>query len=549
MTTPEELADFLAAPEGTRLEFKEARRSYEFDELVRYCVALANEGGGKLILGVTDKRPRRVVGTSAFLEPGRTEAGIFQRIGRRISIEELTYDRQRVLIIHIPTRAPGTAWSERGSYWMRTGESLVPMTDDQLRRIHVEVDSDFSAEVCAKATLSDLSPVAITEFRTRWRRKSGNAGLDQLSDEQLLRDAELIVDAGVTYAAMVLLGTRAGLGRHLAQAEVVFEYRSSEAPGPAQQRKEYREGFFLFQDDLWNTINLRNDLQHFQSGLFMLDVATFNEGAVREAILNAVAHRDYRLPGSVFVRQYQRRIEITSPGGFLPGISIENILWKQAPRNRRIAETLARAGLVERAGQGMDRIYGQCIRESKPLPDFSRTDDHDVWLTLHGEIQDPMFLKFLEKVGREQVEAFTTQDLLVLNLISRGMRVPANQKPNFDRLLELGVIERAGRGRLILSRRYYSFIGRRGDYTRKKGLDRETNKALLLKHIQDNAELGSPLKDLMDVLPSKSRGQVRTLLQELRDEDKAHPRGKRKGARWFPGSEATYGSGNDGETK
>lgn len=548
MTTPEEFVRIMDAPEGSRLEFKEARNRYEFDDLVRYCVALANEGGGKIILGVTDRRPRRVVGTSALPEPGRTEAGIFERIGRRVSLEEFMHDQQRVLIVHVPARVPGTAWSDRGSFWMRAGESLVPMTDDQLRRIHAEADPDFSGEVCAKATLSDLSPAAIAEFRARWRRRSGNAGLDQVPDERLLRDAELIVDAGVTYAALVLFGTRAGLGHHLAQAEVVFEYRSNEAPGPAQQRKEYREGFFTFQDDLWSTINLRNDLQHFQSGLFMLDVATFNEGAVREAILNAVAHRDYRLPGSVFVRQYQRRIEIASPGGFPPGISTENILWKQAPRNRRVAETLARAGLVERAGQGMDRIYSQCIRESKPLPDFSRTDDYEVWLTLHGEIQDPAFLKFLEKVGREQVEAFTTQDLLVLNLIAQGARAPSSLEPDLDRLLELGVIERVGRGRLILSRRYYSFIGRRGAYTRKKGLDRETNKALLFKHIQDYAELGSPLKDLMQVLPSQSRGQVRTLLQELRGEGKAHPRGKRKGARWFPGSEAAYGSGNDGET-
>ncbi|MBI4544772.1 MAG: ATP-binding protein [Gemmatimonadetes bacterium] len=70
----------MDAPEGSRLEFKEARNRYEFDDLVRYCVALANEGGGKIILGVTNRRPRRVLGTSAFAEPGRTETGVFERI-------------------------------------------------------------------------------------------------------------------------------------------------------------------------------------------------------------------------------------------------------------------------------------------------------------------------------------------------------------------------------------------------------------------------------------------------------------------------------------
>ena len=66
MTTPEEFARLLAAPEGDQIEFKSAERNYEFDKLVRYVVALANEGGGTLVLGATDRRPREVVGTQAF---------------------------------------------------------------------------------------------------------------------------------------------------------------------------------------------------------------------------------------------------------------------------------------------------------------------------------------------------------------------------------------------------------------------------------------------------------------------------------------------------
>ena len=77
-------------------------------------------------------------------------------------------------------------------------------------------------------------------------------------------------------------------------------------------------------------------------------------------LLNAVSHRDYRHPGSVFVRQFPRHIEIVSPGGFPPGITPENILDHQFPRNRRIAETFARCGLVERSGQGADRIVEEC---------------------------------------------------------------------------------------------------------------------------------------------------------------------------------------------
>ena len=102
--------------------------------------------------------------------------------------------------------------------------------------------------------MDDLDTAAIEEFRKRWINKSGNQGLTTLSREQLLNDAEALVDGSLTYAALILFGTRKALGRHLAQAEVIFEYRSSDASGPAQQRKEFRQGFFSFYDELWKLI-------------------------------------------------------------------------------------------------------------------------------------------------------------------------------------------------------------------------------------------------------------------------------------------------------
>ena len=110
-TTESEFLSHLTAPEGSRLEFKEAKTNFHFEELVKYCVALANEGGGKIILGVTDARPRQVVGTAAFGEPGRTEAGLFQNLHRRIPVEEYEHDGKRVLIIHVPSRPRGEALS------------------------------------------------------------------------------------------------------------------------------------------------------------------------------------------------------------------------------------------------------------------------------------------------------------------------------------------------------------------------------------------------------------------------------------------------------
>ena len=532
----------MNARENEHLEFKAARTSFRFENLVKYCVALANEGGGRMILGVTDRLPRAVVGSRAFSDLERTKAGLIERLRLRVDVEEIQHPNGRVLVFKIPSRPIGMPMHYNGAYWMRGGETLIPMTPDQLQRIFAETSPDFSAEICTQAQLEDLDPSSVEVLRQLWQRKSTDQNILTRPVEQLLGDAELLVDGKVTYAALILLGTRKALGKYLAQAEIIFEYRSDEVPGPAAERHEFRQGFLPVLDEIWRLINQRNDLQHFQQGLFIWDVPTFNERMVREAVLNAVSHRDYRNGGSIFVRQYPRRIEIVSPGGFPPGITLENILRQQNPRNRRIAEVLGKCGLVERAGQGFDSIFRECIQQSKPLPDFSHTDAHTVFLTLHGDIQDPEFLRFLEEIGREQVALFRLDDLLLVDLVHREQPIYDDLKPRTERLLERGIIERVGRGRgvkLLLSRRFYRDIGKPGVYTRKRGLDRQTNKELLLRHILENRKDGSRLRELIQVLPAHSYVQVQRLIQDLRAEGKIHKVGNTSSARWYPGSTPT----------
>jgi len=155
-------------------------------------------------------------------------------------------------------------------------------------------------------------------------------------------------------------------------------------------------------------------------------------------------------------------------------------------------------------------------------------------LTLHSEIQDPQFLRFLEKIGQERLSTFTAQDFLLLDLIRREQQISSELKPRLAQLLDQGVIERIGKGKFVLSRQFYSFLGQRGVYTRKRGLDRETNKSLLLKHIEGNRTGGSKLDELMQVLPSLSRDQVQNLIREFRAEGKIYNVGKTSAARWYP---------------
>ena len=533
----EQLEELMTLKEGEHLQFKEARKSFHFETLVKYCAALANEGGGKIVLGVTDKRPRSVVGSQAFKQPERTRSGLIEQLHLNIDFSIVNHPKGRVLIFHAPTHPIGNPIKYKGIYWQRQGDSLIAMSEDRLRSIFAEAGHDFSADICASATMDDLDTVSIENFRKRWINKSGNRGLTNLTQKQLLNDAEALVDGSLTYAALILFGTRKALGQHLAQAEVIFEYRASHVSGPAQQRKDFRQGFFSFYDELWNLINLRNDIQHFQSGLFVLDIQTFSERVVREAVLNAVSHRDYQLGGSVFIRQHPRRLVLESPGGFPVGINEQNILDRQLSRNRCIADIFAKCGLVERSGQGMNLMFELSIKESKQMPDFTGTDQYQVVLNLNGEVQDPRFLQFLEKVGRETLNLFSTADFLLLDHIHRECRAPDHLQNRLQLLIEKGVVERFGRGRgvkYILSRRYYKMVDKKGTYTRKKGLDREENKALLLKHIKENRDSGSRLKELMQVLPALTNDQIKKLIAELKKEGKIHKIGATRAALWYP---------------
>ncbi|MGL4941792.1 MAG: ATP-binding protein [Thermoguttaceae bacterium] len=528
-----ELKSLLEANEGEDLEFKEAKSGFEFDVLCRYVCALANCGGGRIVFGITDKRPRRIVGTNAFEQPERTQSSLAERFCLRIGFQVFHDEEKRVLVFEIPSRPISVPLQFQGRYWARRGDSLVSMNESELRTIFAEAGHDFSADVCQQAEWRDLDDNAIEDFRQRWINKSRNSGLQTLSQRQLLEDCEAVTRDGITYSALILFGTHEALGRLLGQCEVIFEYRSSEVSGPAQHREEFRRGFFSFHDALWELVNRRNDIQHFQHGFFIDDVPTFEERSIREGLLNAISHRHYQYAGSIFVRQYPRKLVIESPGGFPPDVTLENILNRQSPRNRRLADIFSKCGLVERSGQGMNLMYEACIKQAKPLPDFSGTDKDRVVLTLDGVIQDPMFLVMMQKIGREQWEHFSTEDFLVLNAVRQEKPVSASLKGRLPQLLDLGVIENAGRGKLILGRKFYEIVGKKGTYTRKKGLDRTEQKALLLKHIRENEPSGCPLLELADVLPGRSTSQIQCLLRELRNEGAIEPRGRTRAARWF----------------
>jgi ATP-dependent DNA helicase RecG len=533
MIDDKRIQELLAAKEGEGYQFKEAKNRFSFEDAAQCCCALANCGGGSLVFGISDKRPRQVVGSNAFDQPERTRKGLIDKLHVMVDFLIYEFEGKRVLVFEVASRPSGLPVQVDGVVWWYEGDSLMPMPEDVRRRIYNETGHDFSADICLGATIDDLDNAAIDTFRANWAEKSGNKQIKSLSTKQLLSDAGAITKDGITNAALILFGTREALRKYLPQAEIIFEYRSSEAAGAAAQREEFTIGFFACFHRIWELINLRNDKQHYQEGLFVFDIPTFNERVVREGLLNAVSHRNYQLGGSIFIRQYPDKLLIESPGGFPIGITPENILYRQSPRNKRIAEILALCGLVERSGQGMDLMFELSIRESKKLPSFIGSDEYFVKLTLSGIVLDKELLSLIKKIGEDSQQLLSAEDFLVIDALFYNKPLNENLHLRLSRLVEIGIIEHSGRGKYILSRKLYEATGKSGVHTRLVGLDRETNKELLLKHIRSNNGKGTPFSELEQVLPSHSYNQIRVLVRELQKEGIIYVVGKTSAALWF----------------
>jgi len=136
------------------LEFKEAKNQYDTAKLCEYCVAIANEGGGHLLLGIADRLPRAVVGSQAFSDTNQIAEKLFVWLGFRVDVEAVAHPDGRVVVFQIPSRPRGTAYHHSGKYLMRSGEELVPMSEDQLRKIFSEGRPDWLEEPSRTALTS-----------------------------------------------------------------------------------------------------------------------------------------------------------------------------------------------------------------------------------------------------------------------------------------------------------------------------------------------------------------------------------------------------------
>ncbi len=529
-----------------KVEFKAAVHNFSFagsehreqEERRRcflgYIVAFANEGGGMLVLGMVDKAPHDVVGSDfAKGKIGALEDETYSRLGIRVRMEELYENELRVLIAHIPPRPVGKMMKFEGVPLMRVGESLRNMSDEEMFAILSEQEPDFSAKVCEGIRISDLDEAAIKKMKESYARKQKNPGFLQLSTEQVLNDLNLLDNGKLNYAALVLLAKKEVIHAKLPQSKTIWEFRNSETQTHHDSRVVVDEPLFIAIDSIWKLINqpTLNRKYPVQSGAYIFDLYDFNEVVIREAVLNAIAHRDYTITSEVVVKQYPNKIIITNPGGFPKGVTIENILTvSSTPRSRLMTEVLEKTGLVERSGQGVDKIFSITLSEGKAEPDYKNSDLFQVSLILRTEIIDKAFHVFVSQYQNSEKEPkLGVEQIITLCKIRNGIF----QNLNIEVVIQLeksGLIEKASghTNRYNLSNEYHALLND-GLKIGKRYIVKEVE--LILFALQGNTlKMGSLEKNLQESL---NRNQIKYLTKKLLEDKVLSKKGKGSGTAYI----------------
>lgn len=489
--------------------------------ILGYVTALCNEGGGYLVIGMTDNYPHEVVGTQQNLGSiGELESKIYTDTGIRPKIYELYEDQKRVLIIEVPCRPAGKIFKFEDVPLMRVGEELKPMSDEVYLKIIQEQEPDFSQQICEGLIISDLDQKAIILLKEKYSIKQNNPQFKLLPNEQILSDLELLKNGKLTNAALILLAKKETLQERLPQTKVMLEYRNSESQIPFDNRIEFLDPFFILIDELWKTINLRNGSFPIQDGAYIFNIPYFNEEVIRESINNAISHRDYRRTSEIVIKQFPQRLDIVNAGGFPAGVTLENLIKiPSTPRNRLLADILQKTGIVERSGQAVDKIYYNTLSEGKAEPDYSKSDNFQVSLKLSAIIEDRAFALFIDSIQKElsTSDRLSVLEIVTLNKIKNGIQKSDLDLEQVNQLLQKKLIEKRGKTNAIfyiLSKDYYEFTDEKAKYYNLQEINDNQVLNTILQFLSKEGK--AKMKDFVGLFEDKlSRKQVRFRVDKL----------------------------------
>lgn len=409
--------------ESEHLDFKPSHGPKEDLKVAcEYAVCFANAGGGVVVFGVADKvkgRAQAIQGTHGH-DVDVFKRGIYD--GTRPGIEAEVFELPvregtgRLLVMRVPEGSQKPYGTAAGLFKQRVGKNCMPLDRVVFQRAQVASAAlDWSGEPAQGVTLSDLDPLQIERARQVLRSKAPSSGLLDLPDLEFLQGLEAVRDGRVTHTGLLLFARREVLARCCPQAQFHYVLHDSETTVarndidrlPLLEAVERMEQVF---------VGPLNPEKEIELGLFKMRIPQYPIEGVREAVLNALTHRDYLNPGEILVRHSAQELVVTSPGGFVAGITPDNILRHEAvPRNRTLANALVKLRLVESSGIGRRRIFRSALVFGKRRPQY-QTDGFAVTLRLFNRATHDAVAQVVARLDAAGAEV-SLDHLLVLDAL------------------------------------------------------------------------------------------------------------------------------------
>ena len=543
-------------PESETLlvEFKSDREKLNDDELVEAVICLANAQGGSLYLGVENdasvtglhtSRPRDIGGLAVMIA-NRTAPAL------QVVVDEVMAHGYRVAVIHVPCSAAVIARSDGLVKRRRIGGDGRPECVPFLPHEYPSRKADFcltdmSAEILAGATLADFDPLQRERMRSVIANNPrSDKALLNLSDEELEGALSLTITRDAqrhpTLLGMLLIGRTESLRRLVPTHEVLFQVMEG-----TQVKVNESSRAALIEVVEWFDLLSRgiNTEQEFNEGLFRIGVSRVDVDALREAFNNALVHRDYARRGPVRVCWQTNDLIISNPGGFVEGVSVENLLTTEPrPRNPALADAFKRLGLVERTGRGVDIIYSGMLRFGRPAPDYSESVADLVKLTISTEPADLGFVRLVLQEETRQKGELPVETLLILTALRNARRLSADQLASdlqrnknqtarvLEKLAEHGLVVAHGGGKnrqYLLSPDLYRALGQHAELVRQAGFASLQQIELIKNYIRERGSIKrEQASDLCRITPREAG----SLLAKLKDQGVLELHGTRRGSHY-----------------
>lgn len=547
----------IAQGESIEREFKsDLRREFTDKEIYEEVVALANTNGGVLWVGVendgtiTGARPRH----GASTDSNKLKSAIFHNtvpnINTRISI--VSHPKGNVLAIEVD-KYPEICSTTSGKTLRRAiGADGKPQTvpfyarDQVSRRVDLGL-LDFSAQPIDVTTFDDLDPLEFERVRQTITKLRGDRTLLDLSDEELAKALRLVETRNGTLvpniAGLLLLGRTSSIQRFLPTHGVHFQVL--DIRGDVRVNDAFHEPILKIIEEIESRFRARNEEREKIVGLIRYPIPDYSPIGFREAVNNALLHRDYSRMESVYIQWQHDHILITNPGGFPEGITPENILVHEPkPRNTRLAEAFKRIGITDQTGRGVDKIYMGQLRYGRPPPDYSRSDNSTVRIVIPGGESSLDFAAFVFEQERNG-KVFSLDDLLIMNALYYDRRIDATtagkliQKGTvegrriLEHLHELGLAEGRGEkaGRVYhLPASLYKRFHMEAEYVRAKGFEPLQQEQMVIDYVKKHGRIR---RSEVASLCRTSDDQAKRLLKSLSEKyTEFKMRGTRRGAHY-----------------